>query len=95
MTASQILSGRLDVLEGSRILSGLRREVDVPDNDPDFETFVLIDSETDNLPIGDARKLWSESALAALETDVGKARVWAMTAGEEALRSVVSRFSSV
>ena len=92
-TARDILSGQMDILEGARLLSSLRSDVDIPDDDPDFETFVLIDSETDNLPVGGVRELWSTSARDSLESEIGNARKWAVATAEEALRNVVLRFS--
>ena len=73
----------------------MRSEVEVPDDDPDFSVFVLIDSETDSLPVGDVRRLWSQSALVALDPQLNRARDWAMTTGGEALRRLVSRFGGV
>lgn len=95
ITASKVLSGDLDILEGSRVLSGLRSEVEVSDDDPDFAAFALIASETDNLPVGDARRLWSQTALDTLDPELNRARAWATVTGEEALRNVVSRFNGV
>jgi len=92
-TAGKVLASELDIIEGSRLLSSLRSEVDVPDGDPDVETFVSIDSETDSLPVGEVRGSWSQSALDSLEPQLGKARSWAVAIAEEALRNVVSRLS--
>ena len=57
--AAAVLAGQLSPVLGAIDLNGLRSSVDVPDDDPDFETFMLIDSECDGLPIGSVRQYWS------------------------------------
>jgi hypothetical protein len=92
-TAQAMLSGQLCFLAGSRRLSALRHEVDVADNDADFLTFVSIDSDTDELPLGQVRQHWSEHALAKLEPEIQNAEAWAAKVGREACESLVARFA--
>jgi len=80
-------------LLGAIDLNGLRSSVDVPDNDPDFEAFMLIASECDGLPIGPVRPYWSAEALTRKEPEVAHADRWAMDTGAEAFRNVFSRFA--
>ncbi len=88
-----MLEGRLTWLEGARVLVALRSEVGLED-DADFGPFVLIESETDHLPIGPQRVHWSEEALFRKESDVRRAEEWAkQTALKEAQR-LVERFGS-
>jgi len=65
-TAQSMLSGKLSFLEGARLLYGLRHDAAVRDDDADFMAFVVINSETDALPIGTVRQYWSHDALEKL-----------------------------
>jgi hypothetical protein len=40
------------------------------DEDPDFTTFIGIDSESDHLPIGIVRREWASDALAEKDRDI-------------------------
>jgi hypothetical protein len=91
--AAAVLAGQLSPVVGAIDLHGLRSSVDVPDDDPDFEAFMLIESECDGLPIGPARQHWSDEALERKESEVAHAERWAMDTGAEAFRNVLSRFA--
>lgn len=91
-TARLMLGGQLNFLEGARVLSSLRHEAAVRDNDPDFMALVAIDSETDALPIGAVRQYWSKEALEKLESECKDAEVWARKFGTEACESLIRRF---
>jgi hypothetical protein len=91
--AEAVLAGQLSPVLGAIDLNGLRSLVDVPDDDPDFEVFMLIDSECDGLPIGSVRRCWSPEALTRKESEVEHAERWAMDTGAAAFRSVLQRFA--
>ena len=55
-TANGILDGKIGIIEGSRILGGLRLKVCEGNRDPDFTGFVAIDSESDHRPVGRVRE---------------------------------------
>lgn len=90
-----ILAGKLDVLEGCRLLASLRWEVKVDELDEDFVAFAAISSEVDALPIGEVRQHWAPEALAELEPDIQSATAWALPQAVVACRSVVQRFEVV
>ena len=92
--ARAVLAGQMDVLVGARDLRGLRFRVGVPDDDPDFQCFVLIESETDALPLADERSTWSAAALIRLAPDIARATKWATDLGWEAFQNVVRRFET-
>jgi hypothetical protein len=92
--ARAVLAGKMDVLVGARDLRGLRFRVGVPDDDPDFSCFVLIESETDALPLADERSTWSAAALIRLAPDIACATKWATELGWEAFQNVVRRFDA-
>jgi hypothetical protein len=90
--AGEILSGTLGILEGARLLSAHRFHVGVPEDDPDFTSFVAIDSETDALPIGRSRMQWAPEVLAEKDLEIARAEQWARGFGLESCRNVVARF---
>ena len=50
--ARDILAGEIDVLDGSSQIAGLRGQIEIDLHDDDIMAFVLVESETDHLPIG-------------------------------------------
>jgi hypothetical protein len=90
--AAEVLAGRVSAVIGAVDLTRLRPSLDVPADDPEFETFMLIDSECDGLPIGPVRQYWSVEALDRKAPDVARAEQWAMEIGREAFHRVVERF---
>ena|SRR5713101_6334763 len=92
--ASDALNGQLDILEAARQIAALRSELEVSEDDPDLMAFVVIQSETETLPIGVEASHWAEEALLRKAPEVARAREWAwQTAGSE-LKNLVARFSS-
>jgi hypothetical protein len=67
--AKNIISGELGVIAGARQLGGLGHYVEAG-RDPDFTFFIAIDSETDDLPIGEVRKLWNPEALRTKDAEL-------------------------
>jgi hypothetical protein len=61
--ASQMLDGKIGIIEGARLLRRLQYEVIDQYLDSDFLIFTVIESETDGLPIGSEREHWATSAL--------------------------------
>jgi hypothetical protein len=92
--ARRVLTEGDDPILAARELCALRHSIGIPRDDADFTCFVAIDSETDGIPVGQQRKLWSPESWARLEPEVTQAREWAMTVGREAFQNVVRRFSS-
>lgn len=92
--ATEVLAGRVSAVVGAVNLTRLRPSLEVPDDDPEFETFMVIDSECDGLPIGSVRQHWSAEALARKAADVARAEQWAMEIGRAAFQRVVERFAA-
>lgn len=92
--ASEVLLGRISAVIGAVELTRLRPSLNLPDGDPDFDTFLLIDSECDGLPIGPVKHYWSADALTRKTPDVANAEAWAMKTGREAFQHVVERFAA-
>jgi hypothetical protein len=91
--ATDILGGRIGLIEGSRALSHLRHEVEVKEPDRDFLIFVGVDSETDHLPIGEERKSWDAEALAAKDQEIQEFEASVREDIMAACRNLIARFS--
>jgi hypothetical protein len=91
--ARGVLDGSVDVLEGSRRLSTLLGRLELPQEDEDLEAFLLIDSETDSLPVGAVRGRWSAAALEELEPRLAQARMWALAIANPSCHRVIARFA--
>src|SRR6476646_9145094 len=78
--AQAILDGRISIIAGARQIRRLcGGHAGLDERDPDLTTFVGIDSETDDLPIGD------------VSTVLGSRCTRAKRLGDRALRSDLSR----
>ena len=94
LIARRVLVDDLDPIIAARLLNALRESVGVARDDPDFTTFVVIDSETDSLPVETERHQWSTEALTKLEPEIAQARSWALVVGRAAFENVVQRFGT-
>jgi len=89
--ARGLIAGRVSYVDGARTILGLKHQAGLPD-DPGFDAFALIRSETDHLPIGSQRELWSEEAWRAKEPDVRRAEEWARRVANAEAQHLVERF---
>ena len=92
--ADAMLSGATSFIEGARKLSGLRFSANL-EQDPDLVPFVAIDSETDELPIGEVRKLWSADALERFQPKIARAEEWARQVGYSHCEQLAKRFGGL
>jgi hypothetical protein len=90
--AAKVLKKEMSMIEGAKEIVTLCYELDVDDSDEDILAFVLIESETDHLPIGKVRRFWDEDALVEKEPEVQEAERWAQGVGAEACKNLVERF---
>ena len=67
-----VLAEEIGVIAGSRRLNHLGLQLNGA-HDPDFITFVAVDSETDHLPVDSERANWSTEALARKDTEIAQA----------------------
>ena len=92
--ARELLAGRLGVLEAARRISGLRGDrVQLDEFDPDFITFLGIDSETDDLPLGEDRGHWAPAALAQKDLEIARCEELYRSHAIEAASRLVARFA--
>ena len=69
--AAAVLDGRTTVLEAVRELYPLAHTDAIVD-EKDRTIVVVIESETDDLPIGEVRKLWAPYALEAKDAEIAR-----------------------
>lgn len=91
-TARAMLAGSLSFIEGARRINELRWVAKLPDFDSDITPFVLIDSETDALPMGEVRRHWAQEALINLQPEIDRAEQWAQDFGRTACEKLIDRF---
>jgi hypothetical protein len=70
--AAAVLDGRTTVLEAVRALCPLAHTDAIADEE-DRTLVIAIESETDDLPIGEVRKLWAPYALEAKDAEIARA----------------------
>lgn len=69
--ADAVIRGEMGAVEGSRVLSRMQNELDLGKVETDLMlTFIGVDSETDDLPLGDERDLWNPQALSEKDADL-------------------------
>ena len=90
-----MLGGALSFIEGARLICRLRGRAGLSDSDPDIVAFIAIESETDTLPMGDARQHWAPQALAKLQPEINSAEAWAREVGRGDCQRLVDRLGAV
>ena len=85
------VEGRLGVIETARALCKLAFLTGLRD-DEDLTTFIVIDSETAVLPVGDVREHWNEQALVQQDVEISKAESFYRPLALEAANRLVERF---
>lgn len=83
--AQGVLAGTIGVVEGSRRLASLGHEL--WHHDTDFVPFVAIASETDHLPVGEARRQWAGDALNQKNAEIETAEKRHRAAAARGLRA--------
>ncbi|MGB7270896.1 MAG: hypothetical protein WBC90_15395 [Albidovulum sp.] len=86
-----MLADELSFIIGSRKIVRLLRLAELSDNDPDNLVFIAIESETDDVPLGEARRHWSRSAVNANSANWDEAEAWAKRTGSNAAKNLVQR----
>ena len=92
--ARGISEGSISIIAGARQLRafcGGHGRID--EFDPDFLTFVGIDSETDDLPVGESRRHWAADALAKKDIEIARCEELYRDTAREAAARLVARFA--
>jgi hypothetical protein len=90
-TAASMLAGAISYLEGARVIADLGWKADIRD-DPDIIPFVGLESETDDLPLGNVQLLWSAEALRGLRPKIEQYEMSAKQDLAEHCQRLVQRF---
>jgi hypothetical protein len=92
--ARRMLDGELHLFEGVRKLSDLSRRLPVgEDLEAVIRTLQGIDSEIDDLPLGEARSAWANDALAAKDRERDQYLERTRSEIEDACRTILSHWS--
>jgi hypothetical protein len=90
--ASQALKGTSSAIVAAREIVSLRSRLGVSPDDADVETMVMIDSETDALPVGPERRNWAAQALDQKAPEIARSEGWAHETGKAAFEGIVRRW---
>jgi hypothetical protein len=91
--AAAMLAGELTFFEGaSQVLRLWTKVGGVTGDDPDFEAFSIISSETDHLPLAESRQYWAKSALERVAPEIEHTEQWARGFAPKACASIIERF---
>ena len=91
--AKTMLERKLSFFEGAVLMAPLRFHIKgVEQFDEDFIVFVVIESETDHLPLQAHRHLWNEDSLKKLEPEFIHTEEWASTFAIKACENIIKRF---
>jgi hypothetical protein len=93
-TAKGVLSGTVSPIEGARIIARHRFTARL-ENDPDILPFVAIESETEELPLGNERTHWQARALADLQPTIDESQSWASKVGASHCQNLLARSASL
>jgi hypothetical protein len=92
--AQGMLDDRIGIIEGSRQMASLCGErIETDQFDPDFMIFIAVDSETQDLPIGEGRRHWAADALANKDLEIGRAESLYRDEALAACLHLVARFA--
>jgi len=89
-TARRMLGGECSYIEGSRVICGLLEQARLDSSKKPFVDFIGIDSETDDIPLGQMRERRSEEAKAKFLPKWEAAADWARRYGKPACEKTVA-----
>jgi len=89
--AARVLDGTVGITEGARRIVTLGQRLGI-DKDADFTTFVGIDSETDQFPLGPARSHWAADSLTRYDAERQKIEDFYQRYAEQACRSLIQKY---
>src|SRR5690242_1504766 len=86
--AQAVLDGRLGVLEGARVISWLRLDVDPEQEDPDLLGIAGVESQTDRLALGALRRQWPPEMVEEKEAEIAACESFFRTSVLEMCRAL-------
>ena len=88
-----LLDGRIGVIAAAQQLSKLRHWVRA-DDDPDFQIFIAIESESDHLPTGNERQHWAPDALKTKDVEIREIEEFHRAGALEAARKLQAKYAN-
>jgi len=92
-TVRRMLDGDCSYIEGTRLICGLLDDARLNSQQQPFVVFVGIQSETDDVPVGEVRERWHPEARIKLEQNWADAERYAKTCGEPACHKAIEWFA--
>lgn len=92
-TARNMCEGRISFIEGAREICALSHAIGLSD-EADMIAFVVVDSETDGLPMGSVRNLWQPEALAKLQPEIERSEAWARNTCLKECQALIARLET-
>ncbi|CAO4196394.1 hypothetical protein [Methylorubrum extorquens] len=89
-TAQRMLDGDCSYIEGSRTILQKLEGARIDSRQRPFVAFSAIDSETDEIPVGNQLEHWSDASIARFRLNWDAAEAWAQKYGEAACRETIS-----
>jgi hypothetical protein len=89
--ARDILNGAVGIVAGARKIASMRFG-SATENDKDVLVFVGIDSESDDLPIGDVRRHWNSEALKAKDAELRSFEARVKESAFRACERIIARY---
>lgn len=86
-----MLAEEMGIIAGSRRLTALALKL-CGGHDEDFETFLLIESDTDHLPVDRERLNWSDDALRRKDSEIAECETFYRNDAFAACRKLIERF---
>jgi hypothetical protein len=91
---AELLAGGIGVIDAARQIDAFRGDrVEVDEFNPDFVTFLAIASETDDLPLAEARSHWAADALADKDREIARCEQLYRAKALEAASHLIARFA--
>lgn len=87
------LEGRAGLIEAARDLWDCAFRLRAED-DPDFHLFLVIDSDTDHLPIGRFREGWAADSLLIKDREIREVEAFYRSDAVSAAKSLIEKYSS-
>jgi hypothetical protein len=69
--ARRMLDGKISLIEGCRNVVQLSRDAEIPPSEA-LDTFIAVESETDDYPVGSVRSEYAPQLLERLDTQVSR-----------------------
>ena len=91
--AQRLLDGTMPLIEACRSIQRPLAQLGLRE-DPEFITFVGIDSEADQYPFGPERRYWNKDVLAKLEEELRGFESHYHPSAEEACRAILRRLGA-